>query len=113
MTTVNTVNLQASLKNLSSNPENKGKTSGFKDNTQVQNTVETQVITHPSAAAAGPKIITQIQASVLVTQTVNDDGSMSQFPKQGVVDYYIKSQQDLVNKGDLSVLPNPTLTDKA
>ncbi|MBX9697609.1 MAG: hypothetical protein K2X53_05955 [Alphaproteobacteria bacterium] len=113
MTTVNTVNLQASLKNLSSNPENKVKTGGFKENAQVPNTLETQVITHPSAVAAGPKIITQIEASVLVTQTVHDDGTMSQFPKQGVVDYYIKSQQDLADKGDLSVLPNPTITDKA
>jgi hypothetical protein len=113
MTTVNTVNLQSSLKNLSANPENKGKTGEFKENAQAPNAVETQVITHPSAAAGGPKIITQIEASVLVTQTVNDDGTMSQFPKQGVVDYYIKSQHDLANKEDLNVFSNPTITDKA
>lgn len=113
MTTVNAVNLQASLKNHSVNPENKGKTTGFKENAQALNTVETQVTTPPSAAAVGSKVITQIEASVLVTQTVSADGTMSQFPKQGVVDYYIKSQQDLANKEDHGVFPKPTVTDKA
>lgn len=113
MTTVNTVNLQAPLKSQSTNPENKDKTIGFKENAQTPNALETQVSSNSSAAAGGPKIITQIEASVLVTQTVNADGTMSQFPKQGVVDYYIKSQQDLAKIEDNGVFPKPAVTDKA
>lgn len=51
-----------------------------------------------------PKIITQIEASVLVTQTVGSDGTVVQFPKQGVVDAYRKTQQEMASLNHQEVL---------
>lgn len=99
MTSVNSTTLPTSIPNSTDTTVGKGKVE--KDQFLSPENKRAQEI---AGVKANPKIITQIEASVLVTQTVLADGSMSQFPQEGVVEAYRKSQQDLATHQNMDIM---------
>lgn len=99
MTAVNSTTLPTSLQNSTDTTVVKGKVE--KDQFVKPETTRAQ---ETEGVKANPKIITQIEASVLVTQTVLADGSVRQFPQEGVVEAYRKSQQDLATHQNMDIM---------
>lgn len=103
MTSVNSTNLSTTFPSPADTTAAKDKAEiTSKKNQQV--IPETKKFQEVESVKAHPKIITQIEASVLVTQTVSTDGTIVQFPQEGVVEAYRKSQQDLATHQNADIL---------